>query len=234
MLVGRLTRWIVRKNLEEYRSVQPGFFRIYEAGFQNPNVEKMLPANSILVEEAINTGAASKDFDPHQTVNSAGNLLALVNFLLAILAIASEVINIGINSLLIIPYTEIDRTISLALGSTPSIFFVLLGAYFYVVQKDTELVQEMNDELRIPPGPIIGAERDTLRLFKYHVWNTSLSRKSKLPVMSFLILIRLVSEKFYQFAIGVIADNFDDIYQAETKWGAIMSIFPDTYAWLWD
>lgn len=226
--MGRAIRWTVEKilQIEEYERLKPEYFEIYRAGYYHPEVQDRTPkSNSQLIIDSIEAGTEALQFDPHAAINTANNTYTLVMLILSVFGFILESLNIAIN-LFIIPNSEINQMVRLAIGGIPGYVPLLIAIYLWLVSRDTELVQEMNDYLRIPPGKVKAAERNTELLFCYMVWNSSLSSNTKLPVMSFLILIRMLRESWYQWTMKIIREHFEELYQANNRREAIRILYP--------
>lgn len=228
--MGRVIRWVVENSIpiEAYEQLKPEYFEIYRRGYYHPEVQSRATiSNSQLMIDSINAGTQAIQFDPHAAINAANNTYTTITLFLAILVFVLESLNIAVNYLIISPNTEISRLIGLVIGGIPGYVPLFIAVYLWLISRDTELVQEMNNRLRVPTGKIKAAERDTEQLFIYKVWNSSLSSNKKLPVMSFLVLIRLLRESWYQWTMKMISKHFEELYEAETKREVIRIFYPE-------
>lgn len=218
-------------DIERYNKVREDFLDIYENTYDVEEVKSSITwSNSQIQDKALIKWGEASSFDPHDVIHHPVEILSSISKAIKILVYALTIVSgafgaISIRNFLQQSLYEWEAIIAVIIKSIPFPIFALFGIYLYALSVDTDLVRRMNEELRIGPQLVNSASRDRRKLVSYLIWNTSLLRSNKIPMLGFLVLLNIVSSTIYNTSISFLSENMDLIYEHKTFRGIVTSAF---------
>lgn len=196
--------------------------RVYDAILKLPDfeddVDRADPQD--VKNEAILEGENASNYQPHKTVLTpvafADQLYLLIWAILLFLFGLSTYLGWKASEYVLHLLDLHSFEIHSLVTGVPAMAYSGVIFYVFFLQRNTKFVQEMNRDLRIPVRRINRRGVKTRRLMTYKIWNRSLRSNRKLPVMYFLVLLRKVAPRIYDFVVDGLVLGFPKVYEQET------------------
>lgn len=219
-----LTRKVLRRviNLDYYKDVREDFLQVYRAILELPEfkdvVDRVDP--QVLKNQAIIEGEKATNYEPHKSLlNPLGiidQLYWLIWVVLLFLLGVSTSVSWWTSEVILNLFNWYSIEIHTVVTGTPAMIFAAGLFYVYLLQRNTKFVQEMNRELRIPVRRINARGVDPQKVMAYKIWNRSLRKPRKLPVMCFLTFLSMVSPRIYEFVVDGLIWVFPKVFEQDT------------------
>ena len=174
--------------IDDLLEIRTDFLDIYKFVISHPHYRKEINHDSsVWYSRAIETGTRAEYYDPHKKII---NLINLITFLLGI--------PLGLIVYTILPIPIIGIFIAI----TP---LTLLKIYGKFLSLDTELIQTLNKKMSFKIGELQKFKRTSFDdIVVAAIWNMSLRNPNTIPMVVFLRIIKIISDKIYKIIIKML------------------------------
>lgn len=174
--------------IDELLEIRTDFLDIYKFVINHPHYRKEInPDSSVWYSIAIEIGTRAEYYDPHKKI------VNLINFFAFLLGIPLGLI---VYAILPIPIIGIFIIV------TP---LTLLNLCCKFLSLDTELIQTVNRRIKFKIGELQKFKRTSFDdIVVAAMWNQSLRNTKTIPVVVFLRIIKIISDRIYKIIIQML------------------------------
>lgn len=211
-----VNRWI---RFEDYRSLRENFIDVYlEAAETEPAREYLESRDKdALRDDALATGEESTEFEPHSIVLDPLSIFKKVYRALWISVVLIAYIlhkTLGYSAELVVNLLDGPPIAGVLFEYGVPLSWLLAGVgYLLALKLDSNIIRLMNDELRINDVRIKNSDLKS-EILSFYLWNHSLTSNTTIPVLTFLVVIRSLSQELvdegFRFAIIMMTYVLDE------------------------
>lgn len=228
-----LYRYSVKPYLAAYCAIRRDFLEIYRHVYTLPVARDRYGwdalSDSELRKHAVQQWTTAQSFDPHATIRQPVQRIRqfrrFIAFLFFSLFLLAAGLGWGIQHWALSGVSMLGTLAKWGISSLPADIVAMVSVYWYLLSADTGVVQQMNEDLAIPPSRIHAAARNTDTQFAYYLWNQSLNSREKWPVVLFLLLVKTISGRLYDAVMRMLQSNMDVFFVSDG--------LPDLFRRLW-